>query len=79
MLTMCYYPISALTLKVEEKRKTETDHERKNHFLNFAVDLPFEFYIDTSTLASEKQQVQTAEGSIAVADRHICHWLRVSI
>ena len=37
MLTMCYNPISALTLKVEEKRKTETDHERKNHFLNFGA------------------------------------------
>ena len=45
-------------------RKTETQIMRgKNHFLNFAVDLLFEFYIHTSTLASAKQQVQTADGS----------------
>lgn len=60
---MGYYPISVLTLEGKEKKEKQKQIMRgKTTSLILLLTCPLSFYIDTSTLASAKQQVQTADG-----------------
>lgn len=65
MLTTGYYSISISIFEVEGKKENRnTDHERgKTTSLILPSTCPLSFYIHTCTLASAKQQVQTADGS----------------
>lgn len=76
---MGYYPISILTLKVEEKIEKQKQIMRGDTIsLILLLTCPLSFYSHTSTLASAKQQVQTADGSRGSHRHTHLHWLHES-